>query len=79
MYQALLVLGLLSAAASAQTVGEITGEVKDASGADPIRAEVQLLTQWDRPPGLSTNLFLKVAATELLRSPFRLHSGEGSQ
>jgi hypothetical protein len=40
MHKALLILGLLSAAASAQTVGEITGEVKDASGANAPNAAV---------------------------------------
>ena len=40
MHKVLLVLGLLSAAASAQTVGEITGEVKDASGANAPNAAV---------------------------------------
>jgi hypothetical protein len=40
MYKVLLVLGLLSAATSAQTVGEITGEIKDASGANAPNAAV---------------------------------------
>ncbi len=40
MHKVFLILGLLSAAASAQTVGEITGEVKDASGANAPNAAV---------------------------------------
>uniref|UniRef100_Q024A2 TonB-dependent receptor n=1 Tax=Solibacter usitatus (strain Ellin6076) TaxID=234267 RepID=Q024A2_SOLUE len=40
MHKVLLIVGLLSAAASAQTVGEITGEVKDSSGANAPNAAV---------------------------------------